>query len=121
MQESGENYLETILLLQKKKGYVRSIDIANELGFTKPSISRAMGILKTAGYIEVGDGGAILLTSSGRIKAEEIYERHRLITKFLVDTLALDEEIASQDACKIEHILSKSALNAIKERFNYKK
>ncbi|WP_346888399.1 metal-dependent transcriptional regulator [Clostridium sp. UBA1056] len=117
IHESGENYLETILLLQRKKGSVRSIDIANELDYTKASISRAMGILKKAEYINMERSGEITLTEKGMKKASEIYERHTLITKYLMDTLNIDEEIADQDACRIEHILSNEAFEKIKELY----
>ena len=102
MYESGENYLETILMLHQKQGYVRSIDIANELGFTKPSVSRAMSILKNDGYIVVE-------------KANEVYERHLYITKFLQKILNIPEELAAQDACRIEHIISQETFERIKE------
>jgi len=117
INESGENYLETILLLQRKKGSVRSIDIANELDYTKASISRAMGILKKAEYINMERSGEITLTGKGMKKASEIYERHTLITKYLMDTLNIDEEIADKDACRIEHILSNEAFEKIKELY----
>lgn len=115
IQESGENYLETIYLLKKKNGLVRSIDIANELGYTKPSISRAMGILKKSGYITVEQNGNINLTELGLSKANEIYERHRLISKFLVITLGVDEKTASDDACRIEHVISQECFDKIKQ------
>lgn len=115
--ESGENYLETILILQNKNGSVRSIDIARQLGFSKPSISRAMSILKKSGYIEVCENGTIILTEQGNIKSNEIYDRHKTITKFLVETLNISEEIASIDACRIEHIISNDVFFAIKEKF----
>ncbi len=117
IQESGENYLETILILQKKMGSVRSIDIANELDYTKASISRAMSILKKAEYINMEQNGEITLTEKGMKKASEIYERHTLITKYLMDTLSIDEEIADRDACRIEHILSSEAFEKIKELY----
>ena len=98
LQESGENYLETILLLRQRQGHVRSIDVATELGFSKPSISRAIGILKSAGYVQVGEGGNILLTEAGQQKAEAVYERHRLISRYLVLTLGVPAEIADADA-----------------------
>lgn len=110
IQESGENYLETILTLERKNGVVRSIDIANELHFSKPSVSRAMGVLKKAGYIEQEAYGNIRLTEAGRARACEIYSRHLLITRFLVETLRLDPEIAEQDACRIEHVISPETL-----------
>ncbi|MDL2237137.1 metal-dependent transcriptional regulator [Christensenellaceae bacterium OttesenSCG-928-K19] len=114
MQESGENYLETILFLSKELEHVRSIDVANRLGYTKPSISRAMSILKDSALIEIDQNGHITFTPKGKQKAESIYERHRLITAFLEKTLGLDEETADQDACRIEHIISQKAFDAIK-------
>nr|WP_207721277.1 metal-dependent transcriptional regulator [Bittarella massiliensis (ex Durand et al. 2017)] len=114
MQESGENYLETILLLRQRQGHVRSIDVATELGFSKPSISRAIGILKSAGYVQVGEGGNILLTEAGQQKAEAVYERHRLISRYLVLTLGVPAEIANADACRIEHIISQESFDQIK-------
>lgn len=115
MYESGENYLETILMLRQKQGYVRSIDVANKLGVTKPSVSRAMGILKTQGYITVEDNGNIVFTEKGEQKANEIYERHLYITKFLQKTLHISEELAAQDACRMEHIISAETFARIKE------
>ena len=116
MHESGENYLETILMLQNKNGSVRSIDIANELEYTKPSISRAMGILRKNGYITMDDSGQILLTELGRKKAEEIYERHLLITKFLMETLGIERQLADKDACRIEHVISQETFERIKAK-----
>ena len=115
MHESGENYLETILILQNKLGFVRSVDIANELDYTKPSISRAVSILKNADYITVEESGQILLTQKGRDKANEIYDRHRIITKFLQQSLGISAETADQDACRIEHIISGETFSKIKE------
>lgn len=115
MHESGENYLETILILENKNGFVRSIDIANELDYTKPSISRAMGILRKSGFITMEDSGQILLTPQGRAKASEIYERHLLITRFLVLTLSIDQETAANDACRIEHVISAETFAKVKE------
>ena len=112
--ESAENYLETILLLRQRQGHVRSIDVATELGFSKPSISRAIGILKSAGYVQVGEGGNILLTEAGQQKAEAVYERHRLISRYLVLTLGVPAEIADADACRIEHIISQESFDQIK-------
>lgn len=106
MRESRENYLETILILKQKSSFVRSIDVANELGFTKPSISRAMSILKKEGLIEIETDGNIVLTTLGKQKASEVYTRHVTIRKYLILTLGLDEATAEQDACRIEHILS---------------
>lgn len=112
--ESGEDYLETILLLHKKTGYVRSVDIASELGYSKPSISRAMGILKNDGYITVEHGGQILLTADGKAKAEEVYGRHVMLYEFLNKILGVSEENAERDACRIEHILSEETCSKLK-------
>lgn len=117
IQESGENYLETILLLYKRNGSVRSIDIATELEFSKPSVSRAMKILKEAGLITVEPNGYILLTEAGRIKAENIYERHKILTKFLNEKIGVSKDIAEADACKIEHIISSETFEKIKQQF----
>ncbi len=114
IQESGENYLETILILEQKLGAVRSVDVAAELGFSKPSISRAMSILKEAGLIEV-QRGALKLTETGRARAEAVYERHRVITRYLTDSLGLDSDTAEADACRIEHIISEQCFEKIKE------
>lgn len=116
IQESGENYLETILILQNKTGFVRSVDIATEMDFTKPSISRAMSILKKAGMITMEDSGQILLTEQGYQKATEVYNRHRLISAYLEKILGVPKEIADKDACRIEHIISEESFNKIKER-----
>ena len=112
--ESGEMYLETILLLSKKLSNVRSIDIVNYIGYSKPSVSRAVGLLKNDGYITVSDDGFISLTDTGREVSERIYERHTLLTSFLVN-LGVDEETASSDACKMEHFLSDTTIEAIKK------
>lgn len=112
--ESGENYLETILILIQKGKGVRSIDIAEEMGFSKPSISRAVGILKKDGYIEVDSGGFISLTDSGYEIAEKIYERHRVITRFLIK-LGVNEVTAAEDACRIEHDISDESFQKLKE------
>jgi Mn-dependent DtxR family transcriptional regulator len=114
IQESGENYLETILILQTKKGSVRSIDIANELDYTKASISRAMSILKKAGYITMEEGGNIHLTDEGSRRAAQIYERHRLLTEYLVNALKIDETTAMADACRMEHVISEESFLKIK-------
>jgi Mn-dependent DtxR family transcriptional regulator len=113
--ESGENYLETILILQRERGNVRSIDVATELNFSKPSISRAMGILKNAGYIKIDSGGNIHLTEMGKETAEGIYERHRLITRYFMEALNVDEKVASHDACRIEHVISSESFAQIKK------
>lgn len=114
LQESGENYLETILMLEKEKGTVRSVDIANKLDFTKASISRAMSILKRAEYIIMESSGNIVLTEKGREKAKEVYEKHRMISLFLEEALEVSREIAEQDACRIEHIISEETFSQMK-------
>lgn len=113
MHESSENYLETILLLSKKLPVVRSVDIANELDFTKPSVSIAMKNLREKDYIAVSEQGFIYLTEAGKEIAEMIYERHLLLSTWLTK-LGVPEEIAAQDACKIEHVISKESFEAIK-------
>ncbi|HHV32782.1 metal-dependent transcriptional regulator [Caproiciproducens sp. LBM24188] len=115
IQESGENYLETILILQNRNGSVRSIDVANELDFTKASVSRAMGILKEAGFLIMEQNGNLVLTDAGRKKAEAVYERHRLIAEFLEMTLGISHETAVQDSCRIEHIISQETFDRMKE------
>ena len=114
IQESGEMYLETILILQNKSAFVRSVDLANELGYTKASISRAMSKLKDAGYIKIEVSGNISLTEKGLKKACEILERHKIITKFLVKTLDVDQKLADKDACRIEHIISQEIFEKMK-------
>ncbi|MBQ8012262.1 MAG: metal-dependent transcriptional regulator [Oscillospiraceae bacterium] len=106
LHESGEDYLETIYLLHQKTPYVRSVDIANELGYTKASISRAMRILREAGLITVAEDGDVRLTKAGLKKAVEVYERHTLITDFFEQFLGVNEITAEKDACKIEHVIS---------------
>ena len=114
LQESGEMYLETILILKNKIANVRSIDIANELGFSKPSVSRAVGILKRNNYINVSDIGYITLTESGAKVANTMLERHNLLSKALM-MIGVDEETATQDACRIEHVISEQSFSKIKE------
>ena len=114
IQESAENYLETILILKNKNGAVRSIDIANELGFSKPRVSVAMKNLRENGYIEVDSSGYITLLDSGRRIAEKIYERHTTLSKWLV-SLGVDAKTAAEDACRIEHIISSESFEAIKK------
>lgn len=116
LQESGENYLETILILKNQIGNVRSIDIANELGYTKPSISRAMTILKNANYICIDENtGYITLTSSGYAIAMTMYERHQILSSYLV-SIGVSPEVAAQDACRIEHVISEETFERIKDR-----
>jgi len=114
LMESGEMYLETIHVLLKKKGMVRSLDIAEYMGYSKPSVSRAVGILKNGEYIVVDKSGYITLTDLGKEVAEKIYERHTIISSILVK-LGVDESVASEDACKIEHVISDESFDAIKK------
>ncbi len=117
LQESGEMYLETILVLQKKLGAVRSLDVAEYRNFSKPSVSRAVKLLRDGGYITVDVNGYLLLTDVGYEVAEKIYDRHNVLKRFLV-VLGVDEETASQDACKMEHDISDTTLEAIKNFLN---
>lgn len=112
--ESGEMYLETILVLKRRTGEVRSIDIAREMNLSKPSVSRAVGILKKDKYIEIDKDGYITLTESGQNVAENIYERHCVLTACLIK-LGVDEKTAAEDACKIEHDISDQTFTKIKE------
>jgi Mn-dependent DtxR family transcriptional regulator len=114
IHESGEMYLETIHVLLKKNGAVRSIDISEHMGYSKPSVSRAVGLLKNGGYILVDKDGYITLTDHGMAVAEKIYERHTVLSSFLV-SLGVSEEIAAEDACKLEHAISDASFDAIKE------
>ena len=113
VNESAENYLETILMLSQKLPVVRSVDVANELGFKKSSVSIAMKNLREKNHITVTDAGYIYLTESGKTIADMIFERHELITSWLV-SLGVPEKIASEDACKVEHVISKETFDAIK-------
>ena len=117
LQESGEMYLETILILSKKSNSVRSIDISEYMSFSKPSVSRAVNLLKDGGYILISKEGYITLTDLGSEIAKKIYERHTLLTKCLV-ALGVSEETASEDACKIEHDISDETFSAIKRHIN---
>lgn len=112
--ESAENYLETILMLSKRLPVVRSVDISNELGFKKSSVSVAMKNLREKNHITVSDAGFINLTASGREIAEMIYERHEFLSKWLI-SLGVPAETATEDACKIEHVISKESFQAIKD------
>lgn len=114
IKESAENYLETILVLNKRMPYVRSIDIAGELGFSKPSVSVAMKNLRQNGYITVNEEGHITLTDTGRQIAETIYERHTLLSGWLA-SLGVDEATAAEDACRMEHVISPKSFEAIKQ------
>ena len=113
MHESGENYLETILILKERKGTVRSIDIARELNFSKPSVSRALGILREDGFIEMEPSGGIILTPEGLAKAEAVYGRHRLLTAFLQEVTGVPKEQAEANACRMEHILDQDVVDGI--------
>lgn len=115
IQESGEMYLETILVLSKRIGNVRSLDVANEMNYSKPSVSRAMGILKSEEYIVIDDDGFITLTSSGAKIAKKIYERHVVISDLLV-SIGVDRKTADIDACRIEHVISDKTFKAIKKK-----
>ena len=114
VHESREDYLETILILKKRNGTVRSIDIANELGYSRPSVSRAIKLLREKEFINVSENGLISFTEKGQKKAKEVYERHVLITEFLT-ALGVDELTASQDACRMEHVISKDSFQALKK------
>lgn len=116
IQESAENYLETILMLQQTKGAVRSIDIVNELEYSKPSVSRAVKLLRQGGYLLVDEGGFITLTDLGREIAEKMYERHTLLSDLLM-SLGVSRETAVSDACRIEHVISSETFEKIKEYF----
>ena len=114
IQESGEMYLETILRLSQRSGHVRAIDVGEEMGYSKPSVSRAMSILKQGGYIVIEPDGSIILTDAGREIAEKIYARHTLITNFLI-SIGVDKETATEDACKMEHGISDASFEAIQK------
>ena len=118
LQESGEMYLETILVLSRKSSYVRAIDVGEYMGYSKPSVSRAMGLLKAGNYITVDDLGGIHLTDAGREVAERIYERHTYLTRFLTG-LGVNPEGAAKDACRIEHDISPATFEAIKAQLRH--
>ena len=114
VHESGEMYLEAIHVLTKETGFVRSIDVSEYLGYSKPSVSRAMGILRSGGYITVDKDGSITLTVSGQEIAEKIYARHTLLTKLLIH-IGVSEKTAAEDACKLEHAISDESFEALKK------
>lgn len=116
LQESGEMYLETIHILSKQQTNVRSLDVADYMGFSKPSVSRAVGLLKSGGYITVDGNGYITLTDEGRHIAEKIYERHTVLAELLM-TLGVDENTALEDACKMEHVISDASFEALKRHY----
>lgn len=113
IQESGEMYLESILVLSKQNTHVRSVDVGEYMGYSKPSVSRAIGLLKNGGYVVSDRDGYLSLTDEGKELAEKIYARHNILTKFLVK-LGVSETKASEDACKIEHVISDESIEAIK-------
>lgn len=114
LQESGEMYLETILVLTQRGTPFRSIDVCEEMGYSKPSVSRAMGLLKQGELITVDAGGYIALTAAGREIAEKIYDRHKLLTAFFT-RLGVDQETAAADACRMEHVISDRSFDALRE------
>ena len=114
VHESGEMYLEAIHVLSKANGFVRSIDVSEYLGYSKPSVSRAMGILRNGGYITVDKDGGLMLTDSGLEIAEKIYERHTLLTRLLVH-IGVSEETAAKDACRLEHAIGDESFAALKK------
>lgn len=116
LQESAEMYLETIYILSQKSGTVRSIDVAEYMGYSKPSVSRAVGLLKNGGYLTMADDGLLSLTDKGRSAAKKIFERHTVLSEFLTK-IGVKGEVAALDACKIEHVISDETLLAIKEYF----
>ncbi len=116
IQESGEMYLETILILSNSQPHVRSIDVANYMNYSKPSVSRGVGILKEDGYVIMDESGYLTLTESGRKIAEKIYERHVVLEKLLI-SIGVSPETAERDACKIEHVISEETFETIKRRY----
>ena len=117
LKESGEMYLETIYILSQRTGFVRSIDVCEEMGYSKPSVSRAVGILRDGGYITVAHDGGLHLTEAGLEVAVRTYERHTVLTEFFTK-LGVDEQTAANDACKIEHVISSSTFAALKKYLN---
>ena len=115
LQESGQMYLESILLLTEKRGNVRSIDVCEHMGYSKPSVSRAVGLLKSGGYVTVDKDGYLSLTSLGETTARKVYDRHRILTAFLT-SIGVSPEVASEDACKIEHHISDESFEALKKQ-----
>lgn len=117
LKESGEMYLETIYILSKKSNFVRSIDVCEEMGYSKPSVSRAVGLLKDGGYLTVGSEGGLNLTPLGKEIAEKTYERHTVLSKLFI-SLGVSENAATADACKIEHVISDETFDALKKHLN---
>lgn len=119
LQESGEMYLETIHILTRTMPAVRSVDVGEYMGYSKPSVSRAVGLLKNGGYINVDKDGFITLTQTGLALAEKIYDRHKVLTKILV-SIGVSEETAAEDACRIEHVISDESFEAMKRHLSNK-
>ena len=119
LQESGEMYLETIYILSQRSGAVRSIDVSEYMNYSKPSVSRAIGLLKSGGYVNMDSGGYLTLTEAGLEVASKIYERHTVLTGYLM-SLGVSEETAAEDACRIEHDISDESFNAIKAQLSKK-
>ncbi len=117
LKESGEMYLETIYVLNKKSGYVRSIDVCEHMGYSKPSVSRAVGLLKEGGYITVGKDGSLLLTDLGREIAEKTFERHIVLSELFIK-LGVSKETATADACKMEHVISDETFFALRKHLD---
>ena len=120
LHSSGEDYLEAVLMLQQKHGMVRSIDLARHMGYSKPSISHAVGVLRDGGFLTVDPGGFLLLTDIGREVAEKIYERHQFFTQWLIGA-GIDPETAEQDACRMEHTISQKSFEHIRDSYQIKK
>ena len=114
LQESGEMYLETIYVLSKEHDSVRSVDVAEHMGYSKPSVSRAVGLLKKGGYLTMAEDGYLTLTDEGKATAKKIFERHTVLSKFLA-LVGVSDEVAAKDACKIEHVVSDETIAAIKK------
>jgi len=117
LHESAEMYIETIYILSQKSSSVRSIDVADYMGYSKPSVSRAVGLLKSGGYLNMAEDGLLSLTSEGVLMAKKIFERHTVLSSFL-ESIGVSKETASIDACRIEHVISDETLSAIKEYLN---
>ena len=115
MQESGEMYLETILVLSKEHSYVRAVDVGEYMGFSKPSVSRAMRLLREAGYVQTDENGFLQLTESGKARAKKIYERHTVLSEYL-KKIGVSDEVAVDDACKLEHYMSDETFEALRRQ-----
>ena len=117
LHESGQMYLECIYVLTEKSTHVRSVDVCEYMGYSKPSVSRAVGLLKNGGFISVDEDGYLTLTEAGREVAEQMYERHRILSGLLMK-LGVDEKTATEDACKVEHVISDKSFEAIKRHLS---